>query len=324
MAERRRAIRLGSVTFVAHADDDGLRHIAGRLSSRGYDVERTAHFVVCRRPGRRETVLMHRFDEATVDEDLAPLVAGELGAVGMVTSAREYGDALFGIVASTCPSSLDCPTCGRLHIDLPAIWRHYCLNSLVRYRALLSEPPGAGPPEAHVAQFAAVYRRVLELRVGASLLDVGSSLGFLPVLVALRAPGATVVGCDSRPDAVACATDLAAAAGVGGVTFRVGDVLAPGFPGVGRYDTVTAVHLLEHLTDDELPVAMGNLLRTAARRLIVAVPYEAELQPLYGHRQTFTPEKLRAWGRWCADALAGGRYRCEDVTGGLLVVDRRP
>jgi hypothetical protein len=36
----------------------------------------------------------------------------------------------------------------------------------------------------------------------------------------------------------------------------------------------------------------------------------------------FTPERLRRLGEWCVDRLGGGDFSCEDVTGGLLVVDR--
>src|SRR5262249_15295327 len=136
-------------------------------------------------------------------------------------------------------------------------------------------------------------------RRGESLLDVGSNLGMLPVLLAERAPGTTLVGCDVRPDAVAIAADLAAVTGAAGVRFQVGAVLAPDLASAGRFDTVVAVHLLEHLTDAELPVALDNLLRVTIRRLVVAVPYEEEVQSLYGHVQRCTPARLRAWGEWC-------------------------
>lgn len=316
------AVRVGAVTAVACPDPESRGDLAGRLRRSGYDVRKTPHFLVCRSPSGRRAMLLHTFDEATVDEDLAPLVAGELGPLGVLASARAYGDALFAVVASTSPPGLCCPGCGRLHLDNPAIWRRYCVNSLDRLRPLIA---GAGAESAtsHLGQFAAVYRRVIELRVGGSLLDVGTNLGLLPVLVAEGATGVAVVGCDSRPESVGCAADLAAAAG-SRATFVLGDVLSPDFGAIGRFDTVTAVHLLEHLAEDELPRALANLLAATARRLIVAVPYEDPVQPLYGHRQAFTPAKLDAWGRWCAGRLEGGAFRREEVSGGLLVADRAP
>ena len=205
------------------------------------------------------------------------------------------------------------------------VWRHFWLNTLQRLRTLLAEPEtAAGPGASHVTNFAATYRRIMTYRVGGNLLDVGSSLGFLPVLVAERFTDVTVVGCDSRADLVACASDLASAAHQDRVRFVVRDVLAPDFSEVGRYDTVTAVHLLEHLAEDDVATALTNMLHAAIERLIVAVPYEERIGSLYGHAHAFNPEKLRFWGAWCVERLGGGGFRCEDVSGGLLVVDRLP
>lgn len=306
---------------VAHQDGASVERMAERLASRGFALSRTSRFVVGRRPPARLAIVMHTLDETTVDEDLASALAEELGPTGALASARAYGEALFAIVASTCPAALDCPRCGRLHLDHPALWRHYCLNTLDRLRPLLAD--GAGPgPDSHIGRFAAVYRRILELRAGTSVLDVGTNLGLLPVLVGERDPAATVLGCDNRPEAVAAAADLAAATRASRVRFAAGDVLAADFAGVGRFDTVTAVHLLEHLAEPEVPVALANLLAVTARRLVVSVPYEDPVEPLYGHRQAFTPARLREWGRWCVRTPGGGRAWCEEVAGGLLVVER--
>lgn len=320
----RHAIRVGRVTAIAHTDGKSLGRLRDRLSSRGYGIRVTPHFVVCQEPSKDgKAVLMHTFEEATIDEDLPAMVSDELGPLGIIGSAHEYDQTLRAIVASTCSTSLTCSYCGRIHLDLPAVWRQYCLNTLRRLRPLIAQQRGASHlADSHVVQFAAIYRRVMECSTGVSLLDVGSSLGFLPVLLAERFDRMSIVGCDKRQDAVACATDLARAAHTDRVAFLVRDVLAPDFIQVGRFDTVTAVHLLEHLSEEELAVALTNMLRVAARRLIVAVPYEEHVQTLYGHEQAFTREKLQIWGNWCVETLGTGRYWCEDVSGGLLVVDR--
>lgn len=318
------AVRAGRITAIANEDGASLHRLRDRLSSRGYGITVTTHFVVCRKPsGDGRVMVMHTFDEAAIDEDLPSMVADELGPLGIIHSAKEYDDALRAIVASTCSTSLECPECGRVHLDLPAVWRRYCLNTLDRLRRLIAEPPDDESTAAsHVVQFAAIYRRIIECRVGNSVLDVGSSLGFLPVLLAERFDGMSIVGCDNRRDAVVCASDLANSAGVDRVAFILKDVLSTEFAKVGIFDTVTAVHLLEHLEERDLPVALGNLLNVTARRLIVAVPYEEEVQSFFGHRQGFTAEKLDRWGGWCVETLGGGRYRCENVSGGLIVVDR--
>src|SRR5262245_52613944 len=115
------------------------------------------------------------------------------------------------------------------------------------------------PPTRRSRNAKVHYQRVMELRVGDSLLDVGTSFGFLPVLVAGRDPTATVVACDLSFDALACATDLAVMARAPQVTFLAGDVLASDFPTLGQFDTVTAIHLLEHLSEDELPRALTGI-----------------------------------------------------------------
>lgn len=314
------AIRVGRLTVVVRPDRERLGRLAGGLAGRGYAVRESPHFVVGRRGGG--AVLAHAFSASTVDEDVAPLIVEELGPLGLVTTAREYGEALFAIVASTCPSAGPCPQCGRVHVDLATVWRHYSVNTLRRLRALLGGVPAAGAEVTHIEQFAAAYRRVIDGCVGDSLLDVGCSLGFLPVLAGELLPDVRAAGCDNRPDAVAAAADLSAVAGGGRAAFSVRDVLAADFPDVGAFDTVTAVHVLEHFTDAELPVALANLLRVTARRLIVAVPYEAAAERLYGHEQVFTPERLRQLGERCVEALGGGRFHCEEVCGGLLIYDR--
>jgi SAM-dependent methyltransferase len=319
------AIRAGHTTVVALADQEAVRQQADRLASQGYVFHETPHFMVFHRPHvHHRFILLHRFDERTVDEDLPAIIANELGSIGVVTTAVEHDHTLGAIIASSVSRSLPpCPHCGRVHVDLGTAWRQYCLNTLVRYRQLMDEEPAPPTaPESHIAQFGAIYRRVIDRCVGVSLLDVGSSLGFLPILVAEHHPSMTVVGCDSRVDVISCASDVSATHPSDRISFVQRNVLDNHFPEVGCFDTVTAVHLLEHLTEEQMPVALTNMLSVTAKRLIVSVPYEESLQTLYGHQQVFTFEKLQFWGGWCAHALGGGRFRCEDVSGGLLVVDR--
>jgi SAM-dependent methyltransferase len=320
------AVRIGRFVAVAHADHQEMERLAERLLSRGFGACETGHFVVCRRgSGSRQVIVMHTFSQATVDEDLSPMVADELGPLGVVASPDDYGSALFAIVASASPAAVRCPTCGEVHLDPPTIWRTFSTNTLERLRTLVASDSVAPPTGmSHIAQFARIYQRIVEHTVGDSLLDVGSNLGLLPVLLAERFSALTVVGCDNRADAVACGADLAQTTGNDRVMFRVKDVLGADFGEIGQFDTVTAVHVLEHLTEDELPVALTRMFQATARRLIVSVPYENMAQRLYGHRQEFTVEKLQVWGDWCVDSLGAARSWCEEASGGMLVIDRFP
>jgi SAM-dependent methyltransferase len=297
-------------------------NLSQQLSEHGYRVDRTVHFTVCRPPRSNAPVILHTFTGVNVDEDLSPLIAAELGPLGAITSADQFGNTLFAIVATTCPPSLLCARCGRLHLNQPAIWHHFCINSLNRFRQLIADGPSAAPACSHIPQFAAIYQRVIECTAGRTLLDVGTNMGYLPMLVAERGACTRVVGCDIREEAVSCATDVALSCGREDVTFTIQDVRNSDFAEMGVFDTVTAVHLLEHFTESETPAVLSNLLTVAGSRLIVAVPYEETLEPLYGHQQVFTTDILRRWGEWCVSRLGHGQYRCEDVSGGLLIVDR--
>lgn len=311
---KQEGVRVGKMTVLAHPNEQRLHHFTQRLLAHAYQVQETPHFVVCHKPSESKTILMHIFSQAEIDADLICIIEHELPALGMLASAQDYNAVLFAVMASTFPSPR----------NQQLIWRHFCLNTLARLRVLIAQPPlTLPPPVSHIVPFAAIYQQVMERFVGESLLDVGSSFGFLPVLLAEKMANVTIVGCDNNPDAISCSTDLAAVTLADRVSFLLRDVLAPDFPTVGHFDTVTAIHLLEHLTEEELPAALTHLLQVTSRRLLIAVPYEEKVQPLYGHQQAFTPEKLHFWGNWCVESLVGaGRYWCEEVVGGLLVVDR--
>lgn len=323
MTDRARAVRAGNITAVAHPDRNSVSALVDRFRAQGYRTLETEHFAVCQlRPGIGRTYLMHTFDEASIDDDLSAVLATELSPLDVLASDQDYGRALFAIVASTCQRCPACQEPGHLHLAHDGIMRHYCVNSIRRLRAFLDAPAQADAPSSHLAQFAAVYRKVIEYSDGTSLLDVGSNLGFFSVLAAERTD-MTVVGCDNRTDAVRYANDLASTMDTSGVGFVLRDVLDANFAEIGQYDTVACVHLLEHLNDDQTPIALANMLQSAIRRLIISVPYEEKLEPLYGHSQVFTQSKLQRWGQWCVDKLGSGRHWRENVAGGLLVIERQ-
>jgi SAM-dependent methyltransferase len=256
---------------------------------------------------------MHLFNQAELDADLICFIEDELAPFGIIPSAKDFGATLFAVLASTFP----------LPRNQQSIWRHFCLNTLAKLRDQIAHPPLITPIVSYITPFAAIYRRIFELCIGQSFLDVGCSFGFLPVLLAEHAPDAHITGCDNNPDALRFSTDLAAMTGVCQATFSLQDILDPTILCLGTFDTVTVLHVLEHLPEQEMSVALTHLLRLTTKRLIIAVPYEERAQVLYGHQQVFTPEKLHAWGRWCIDMLEGaGQYWCEDVMGGMLIIER--
>ena len=219
---------------------------------------------------------------------------------------------LFGILASTFPAPR----------NQLIIWRQFCVNTLNRLRYQILHPPLVLPDISYIAPFAIIYRHIIELHIGQSLLDVGASFGFFPILSAEKLSIASIVACDNNPDILTLATDLASVTDTQNIRFMHKDILAPDFGNIGHFDTVTAIHLLEHLSEDETSKAFDHLLQVTRQRLIISVPYEEQATLAYGHQQVFTREKLEQWGKWCVERLHHqGRFWCEDVMGGLLVIE---
>jgi hypothetical protein len=211
---RQEAVRLGRLIVVSQPDDRLRRDLTASFANRVRRAWDTNHFHVFELWSDR-TLLIHPLSYETIDADLFSIAERELGDAGVVTSASEYDQAVIAIVASVSHTAQD----ERL------AWRQLCLNTLAELHRLL-KCPAPVTSDSHIAQFAAIYKRVMELHVGNCLLDVGTSFGFLPILTAARDPTATVVGCDLSSDALACATDLAVVAQASRVKFLAGDVLA--------------------------------------------------------------------------------------------------
>lgn len=258
----------------------------------------TDHFEV-HRPGGRLLVL-HSFRPDELDDDVSTVVAAELGAV--VDSAPLFERVVTGIVRSTVGDPL-------------TAWSTFYANSL----AVLRHPgtaPVAGPPEASLAGFAPVHARALDEVVGTTVADLGSCFGFLPLLMTER--GLDVVATDHT---VGTMTLLAAVARGGAVPaardrLRTLACDARAVPlADDSVDTVTAIHLLEHLPASESAAILDEAVRVARRRVVVAVPYEEVPDPVYGHLRRFTADDLVGLGE-----RSGVPYSVDDDHGGWLVL----
>jgi SAM-dependent methyltransferase len=295
---------------VMHRPDGLFEATKARLAGQGFQLEETDHFLLARPAETDRVILVHRFQSSEVDNNLVDWLMQELPS--LMTSEQAFGHAMIGVVHSITPH------------DPVNAWGIFSLNTLQRLREHMDKHTLHNPTST-IGACATIYRRLFELKVGASLLDVGCACAFWPVLVADREPYAesSIVGVDSRLDAIHLSQNMAILTQHQNLTFLQLDLLGPQFvEEVGTFDTVTAIHLLEHLPEAQLALAFQHLLQVTRHRLMIAVPYETEATKAYGHEQVFTRETLERWGQWCVESIYRAvRFCCEDVAGGLLIID---
>jgi SAM-dependent methyltransferase len=93
------------------------------------------------------------------------------------------------------------------------------------------------------------------LRPAHRVLDLGCGTATLTVMLKRACPGATVVGLDADPDALAIGRRKVAAAGVD-VELREGLAFAPPFP-AGSFDRIVSSLLFHHLSPDAKRRTLG-------------------------------------------------------------------
>ncbi|MDJ0392816.1 mycofactocin oligosaccharide methyltransferase MftM [Rhodococcus sp. G-MC3] len=219
----------------------------------------------------------HALNSSHLGEGLLPQITA------MNLGQREFELVIVGLVRSTVPDPVES-------------WATYYRNSL---DDLLS---GA-------ADFAPIHERAESL-VDGSVLDLGSCFGFFPLRLALR--GVQVTATDLSEGTMRLLRTVAPHLGV---TLDVITCDAAGIPVADNSaDTVTALHLLEHVDDGACII--DEAVRIARRRVIVAVPFEAEATACHGHVRTFDADALRTLG-----SGTGLPFEVDEHHGGWLVLD---
>jgi SAM-dependent methyltransferase len=225
-------------------------------------------------------------------EDLSNDLAGEIGRRFPGIGPAEFERRFVEVVESAAPDPLEG-------------WTAFYRNTV---RALAE----GGAPGGTNAEMAPVHARALALAVGPDVVELGCCFGFLALRLA--AAGHRVTAVDLVPGTARLLATVAPRLGAR-VAAVAGDATA--VPLAGRCaDTVFAVHLLEHLPPGVDAVVLAEMLRLARRRVVVAVPFEDEPNPTWGHVRCFDPPALAALG-----ASTGRPYRVDAHHGGWLVVD---
>jgi 2-polyprenyl-3-methyl-5-hydroxy-6-metoxy-1,4-benzoquinol methylase len=307
-----RAFSIGSIVGI-NAYRVNRTSLKQRIVEGGYQIQETPHFLICTQT-QAQTLIIHWYAPQAVDSDLGQHFLEEMKPLGLLTNTQQFGDVFAAVVNSLCPH------------DPQRAWHLFGTNTLQRFHQLLDEEKSDPHDNSPIAVFAALYRRVSALVVGDSLLDAGCSFGFLPLVIAERMPTLKqVVGVDISDAPFPVTRAIAQERHVANVAFMQGDLLADDFSAIGQFDTVTALHVLEHFTESDMYRVLANLLKVTSRRLMLAVPFEAgEMERVYGHQQLFTRAKLEAVGRWCLEQLGGGCMSYEDCAGGMIVIDVQP
>jgi hypothetical protein len=236
--------------------------------------------------------VVHDIAPDELSDGLTALLTSELDDTGVLRGQPEFELVFTGIVRTTVNGGM-------------AAWLKFYRNSLDELE------------HGHAA-FAPIHERAQSLVAGSRLVDLGSCFGFFPLRTAangidtvatdLSGPTMQLLSRVSRPlgrqlDTVCC------------------DARQVPLPDDDA-DTVTVLHLLEHLQPDDAYVVIREALRIARRRVVVAVPFEEVPRACHGHVQSFDVQALQRIANRLRDENAGLSASVGEYHGGWLVLDR--
>jgi SAM-dependent methyltransferase len=233
--------------------------------------------------------VVHDIRPAELTNDLAGWIADDLVAPGHLDPAA-FEDTFVAVVQDVDPG-----------------WT-------VFYRNTLAALATAGAHGGTNAGMAPVHDRAAALAVGPHVVELGCCFGFLSLRLA--ADGHRVTAVDLVPGTARLLAHVSEKLGTP-VTTLAGNALAVPLQDASA-DTVFAVHLLEHLPRSLDAAVVTEMLRVARQRVVVAVPFEDEPAPAWGHVRTFDLDDLHALG-----AATGLPYAVDEHHGGWLTVEKR-
>lgn len=228
-----------------------------------------------------------------ISDELAVLLATELDDAGVLRGQPEFEAVFTGVVQSVADDDGESDTA----------WLRFYRNSLDRL-------------EQGSAAFAPIHQHAASLVSGRHIVDLGSCFGFFPLRMA--AAGFDVTATDLSGPTMELLDRI-------GPRLRrplrtvVCDAASVPLPD-GAADTVTVLHLLEHLDPVASAAVVREAMRLARRRVVVAVPFEDVPRACYGHVQRFDVDALQT----IADAwrVSGVEAGVHEFHGGWLVLDR--
>lgn len=236
-------------------------------------------------------IVEHGLRAEDLSDDLASTIVTDL--TGLLRGLSDFEEVFTGVIRSTVDGA-------------EASWLTFYRHSLTRL-------------EAGVADFSPVHRYATELVCGTDVLDLGSCFGFFPL--SLHARGIEVLATDLSVSTMGLLADMAIRLGRPVPTLACAAQQVP-LPD-GYASTVTALHLIEHLPPHTADAVIAEALRLARRRVVVAVPFEAEPTDCYGHIQRFGPADLLTMAHRLRDQHPDVTVTVAEHHGGWLIADRR-
>ncbi|WP_293240867.1 mycofactocin oligosaccharide methyltransferase MftM [Mycolicibacterium sp.] len=277
-----------AVTMLSGAPDVLVtRRTGAHLDHSGETTLCTPTFCTSRVDG--VLAVQHDLQPDEISDELAVLLATELDDAGVLRGQSEFEAVFTGVVQSAAAGD--------------EAWISFYRNSLDRL-------------EHGSAAFAPVHEHAASLIVGTDIVDLGSCFGFFPLRLA--AAGLRVTATDLSGPTMDLLDRVSGPLRRTVRTLRCDAARVP-LPD-GAADTVTVLHLLEHLDAASAGSVLREAVRLARRRVIVAVPFEDVPRACYGHVQRFDDGVLRV----IADAwrASGVRAGVHEYHGGWLILDR--
>jgi hypothetical protein len=250
----------------------------------------TKRFYVQRRGGF--LTVDHDLTPEELCDELAVLLVDELVETGAIRGRTEFELVFTGVVRSTVDGGM-------------AAWLRFYRNSLRKL-------------ESGATAFAPIHHRAEKLVRGDRLVDLGSCFGFFPLRMAQH--GRCVLATDLSAPTINLLDQVSdrLRRPVQTMICNAASVPLPD----GAADTVTALHLVEHLPPELADAVLREALRLAQRRVVVAVPFEDEPRACYGHVQRFDLPALHGMAAQLCSEHEGLRATVTEHHGGWLVLDR--
>ena len=257
----------------------------GRVAVRRDVTAPQGSLASCAAEGR--ILIRHNVSADNLADSMVPTVTAVVSAAG--GGRTEFEAAMVGLVRTT--------------VDDPhEAWVTFYRNSLAQLMG-------------GVAAFSPIHHRAASLAIG-SVVDLGSCFGFFPLQLALADPTRSVAATDVHRGTMELLDHASRRIGIP-MSTRVCD--ASDLPMDDRsVDTVTALHLLEHIDHGTGMRVLREACRVARRRVVVAVPYETAPELCHGHVRSFDRASLH-----CVESELGMDHMVFDHHGGWLVIDVR-